>query len=203
MSAEKPGLLRKILHGALVALLIVLFFGYAAIRLGHNWQWARLWPYRSKFAFGFGVTLLLSVTSLAGSLLLGILTAFARQSKILAVRYLARVYIEIIRGTPLLVQTIFFFYFIGTAYRLENRYWMGILILSVFAGAYVAEIIRRRTGVDPVRPAGNGPVPVFHTGTDPALHRRSPAGAHRPAATDRPVCIADQRLLHPVLYRRQ
>jgi polar amino acid transport system permease protein len=142
MSAEKPGLLRKILHGALVALLIVLFFGYAAIRLGHNWQWARLWPYRSKFAFGFGVTLLLSVTSLAGSLLLGILTAFARQSKILAVRYLARVYIEIIRGTPLLVQTIFFFYFIGTAYRLENRYWMGILILSVFAGAYVAEIIR-------------------------------------------------------------
>ena len=57
-------------------------------------------------------------------------------------RYLSRVYIEAIRGTPLLVQTIFFFYFIGTAYRLENRYWMGVLILSFFAGAYVAEIIR-------------------------------------------------------------
>ena len=85
---------------------------------------------------------MLFAQALIGSLLLGVLAAFGRRSRILFVRYLSRVYIEAIRGTPLLVQTIFFFYFIGTAYRLENRYWMGVLILSFFAGAYVAEIIR-------------------------------------------------------------
>ncbi|MBP1757208.1 MAG: polar amino acid transporter, inner rane subunit [Firmicutes bacterium] len=143
---NQPGnsqpLLVRLAHASAVVLLFVLFFGYAAWRLDHNWQWTRLWDYRGKYLFGFGITLFLSVTSLAGSLFLGVLAAFGRRSSILAFRYLARVYIELIRGTPLLVQTIFFFYFVGTAYRLNNRYWMGVLILSVFAGAYVAEIIR-------------------------------------------------------------
>lgn len=139
---QRPSRLAQVIHAAIVVVLLGLFFGFAAWRLDHNWQWERLWTYRNKFAFGFLVTILLSAASLIGSLLLGVLAAFGRRSRILFVRYLSRVYIEAIRGTPLLVQTIFFFYFIGTAYRLENRYWMGVLILSFFAGAYVAEIIR-------------------------------------------------------------
>lgn len=126
----------------LIGLLVCAFFGFAVYRLNHNWQWERLWEYRFKFGYGFLVTLLLSVVSLFGSLLLGILAAMGRRSRALFPRYMAMLYIELIRGTPLLVQTIFFFYFIGTAYRLENRYVMGILILSVFSGAYVSEIIR-------------------------------------------------------------
>lgn len=141
-AAAEPPLSQRLLHGGLVALLLVLFFGFAVWRLDHNWQWERLWEYRQKYSFGFLVTLLLSVASLIGSLILGVLAAVARRSPVLWLRYLARVYVESIRGTPLLVQTIFFFYFIGTAYELNNRYWMGILILSFFAGAYVAEIIR-------------------------------------------------------------
>lgn len=142
LADRQPSRLNQLLHVAIVAGLLGLFFGFAVWRLDHAWQWERLWTYRNKFAFGFLITILLSAASLAGSLLLGVLAAFGRSSRLLFVRYLSRVYIEVIRGTPLLVQTIFFFYFIGTAYRLENRYWMGILILSVFAGAYVAEIIR-------------------------------------------------------------
>lgn len=140
--AEQPSLFKRWLHGGLVFFVLALFFGYAAYRLDHNWQWSRLWEYRQKYTFGFGVTLLISSASLLGSLMLGVLAALGRRSPILFLRYLARVYIEGIRGTPLLVQTIFFFYFVGTAYQLNNRYWMGILILSFFAGAYVAEIIR-------------------------------------------------------------
>jgi polar amino acid transport system permease protein len=57
-------------------------------------------------------------------------------------RYLCTAYVELIRGTPLLVQILVFFYIIGTAYGLTDRYVMGVLILSVFSGAYMAEIIR-------------------------------------------------------------
>lgn len=142
LDAQQPSFATRLLHASLVVLVLAAFFGFAAYRLDHRWQWARLLEFRTKYQIGFGVTLLLSAASLAGSLLLGILAAIGRRSSVLALRYLSRVYIEGIRGTPLLVQTIFFFYFIGTAYRLNNRFIMGVLILSFFAGAYVAEIIR-------------------------------------------------------------
>jgi polar amino acid transport system permease protein len=136
------------LHALLVVLVVVLFFGFAAWQLQHRWQWERMFEYRNKFAFGFAVTVMISVFSLFLSLLIGVISALGRRSDILFLRYLSSFYVEAIRGTPLLVQTIFFFYFIGTAYRLNNRYLMGILILSVFAGAYVSEIIR--AGLDSI-----------------------------------------------------
>ena len=49
---------------------------------------------------------------------------------------------ELIRGTPLLVQILIFWYVIGHAIHLENRYFSGILALSIFSGAYISEIIR-------------------------------------------------------------
>ncbi len=130
------------LQALLAILLIAAFFGFAGWQLQHRWQWSRLLDYRSKFAFGFSMTVVISFFSLILSLIIGTLAAMGKRSEILFLRYLATAYIELIRGTPLLVQTIFFFYFIGTAYRLNNRYVMGILILSVFSGAYVSEIIR-------------------------------------------------------------
>lgn len=135
-------MIKKAISILLVTAVVTSFFLYAVIKLDHHWQWSVLWDFRYKFSIGFLVTLLLSFFSLAGSLFLGILAALGRRSKILFFHYLASFYIEVIRGTPLLVQTLVFFYIIGTAYQLTNRYVMGVIILSLFAGAYVAEIIR-------------------------------------------------------------
>ena len=135
-------MIKKAISILLVTAVITSFFLYAVVKLDHHWQWQVLLEYRYKFGSGFLVTLMISFFALAGSLLLGILAALGRRSKILFFHYLASAYIEIIRGTPLLVQILVFFYIIGTAYQLTNRYIMGILILSLFAGSYVAEIIR-------------------------------------------------------------
>lgn len=131
-----------VMQALAAVLLIAAFFVVAGILLQHNWQWSRLPDYGKKFAFGFGVTVMISFFSLILSLIIGTLAAAGKRSEFLFVKYTATFYIELIRGTPLLVQTIFFFYFIGTAYNLNNRYLMGILILSTFSGAYVSEIIR-------------------------------------------------------------
>ncbi|MDD2579501.1 MAG: amino acid ABC transporter permease [Clostridia bacterium] len=133
---------RKISAAFLVSAAIGLFFIYALLKLDYHWQWPVLLTTRYKFFMGFLVTLAISFFSLILSLLLGILAAAGRRSKPLFFRYLATVYVELIRGTPLLVQILVFFYIIGTAYQLTNRYVMGVLILSVFSGAYVSEIIR-------------------------------------------------------------
>ena len=65
-----------------------------------------------------------------------------QNSKILVINYLCKVYVQLIRGTPLLVQIYFFYYIIGTAWGVNNRYIGGIIILSIFEGAYISEIIR-------------------------------------------------------------
>jgi len=57
-------------------------------------------------------------------------------------RFLSRFYIETIRGTPLLVQILVFFYVFASALGVENRYIAGVVILALFSGAYVTEIIR-------------------------------------------------------------
>lgn len=65
-----------------------------------------------------------------------------RRNRFIFFRQLARTYVEFIRGTPLLVQIIFFFYIIGTAYSVSNRMMAGVVILSVFESAYISEILR-------------------------------------------------------------
>ncbi len=140
--------IRKISAIALVATILGGFFAYALLTLDYHWQWSVLLTTRYKFMTGFFVTLAISFFSLILSLILGILAAAGRRSQSLFFRYLATVYVELIRGTPLLVQILVFFYIIGTAYQLTNRYVMGVLILSVFSGAYVSEIIR--AGLDSI-----------------------------------------------------
>lgn len=76
------------------------------------------------------------------SVALGFIVAFLSKSKILVVHYLSRMYVEVIRGTPFLVQIIFFFYIITPTLGLNNRYVIGIAILAIFSSAYVSEIIR-------------------------------------------------------------
>jgi polar amino acid transport system permease protein len=61
---------------------------------------------------------------------------------LLPLRNFGHLYVELVRGTPLLVQILVFFYVVADAFRVENRYVAGVLILSFFSGAYISEVIR-------------------------------------------------------------
>ncbi len=84
----------------------------------------------------------MTVAISAAALLIGLLTALARRSAFLPLRYSAMLYVEIIGGTPLLVQILILFYVVTNAFGIENRDVVGVLTLSLFAGAYLAEMIR-------------------------------------------------------------
>ena len=88
------------------------------------------------------MTLGLSLASLALSLILGMLSAAGQSSPILPIRYFCSIYVKFIRGTPLIMQIYLFFYIVGTAWGVSSRFLAGVLILSIFEGAYIAEIIR-------------------------------------------------------------
>jgi polar amino acid transport system permease protein len=127
---------------AVVFLLLAGLFWFAFSQLQYGWNWLAVWQYRQKFIQGWLVTLLISAAALALSLFIGVLSALARRSRFLPLRCLSTVYIEGIRGTPLLVQILVFFYVVADAFGISDRYAVGVLTLALFAGAYLSEIIR-------------------------------------------------------------
>lgn len=133
---------KKIINALAVILLIVAIMAFSLSKLEYTFSWISLLEYGRKFIFGFIMTIVISFFSLIFSLIIGIVMAIFSRSSILFLSYLSRVYIEIVRGTPFLVQIYFFYFIIATAFGLSNKYILGIIILSIFTGAYVTEIIR-------------------------------------------------------------
>ena len=93
---------------------------------------------------GLKNTLILTCISVALGTLLGTLVAMMRMAKSKIIRFLATVYIEIIRGTPILLQ-LYVFYFVlpnvFTFLKLSPFMWVSIA-LCVNSAAYVSEVIR-------------------------------------------------------------
>lgn len=133
-----------------LAILLALSLGlYAAFaQIAYHWNWPGVWAYRARFVDGWLATLAISVASLVVSTLIGLAAALARRSRVLLFREAAVVYVELIRGTPLLVQILVFFYVVANAFGVHDRFAAGVLILSLFAGAYISEIIR--SGIESV-----------------------------------------------------
>ena len=120
-------------------------------QLGYNWQWYQVPKYIFQFQdgeftfgpllFGLAVTFRITAWGLVLSMTIGLVTALLRLSSSFLARIVARGYLELIRNTPLLVQ-IFFLYFVLAPIFGFNRFFAGVLALSLFEGAYISEIFR-------------------------------------------------------------
>ena len=98
--------------------------------LNSLWQGARL-------------TLALTLLASLGGLLLGLLAAVAKSSRVWPLRWLAVAYIELFRGTPLLVQLFFLYFALPQLTHVAlPAFTTAVIGLSLFAGAYTAEIVR-------------------------------------------------------------
>ncbi len=111
-------------------------------RILYKWNWEGVREYRKLFWNGWLTTLGIAAIALPASCLIGVLLALGRRSAILPLNYAARIIVEVTRCTPLLVQIFIYYYVVGTALRIENRYIAGPLILATFTGAYISEIVR-------------------------------------------------------------
>ncbi len=120
-------------------------------RVGYNWQWYKVPRYLFTFEDGRftagplldGLLVTLEITgySLALASLVGLLTALLRLSNSRVGRIIARIYLELIRNTPLLVQIFFLYFVLAPIFELE-RFTAAVLALSLFEGAYASEIFR-------------------------------------------------------------
>jgi len=93
------------------------------------------------FARGLGFTLLISFAAVVLGLFIGILAAFGKLSKIKPVKWLASSYVDIIRGTPTMVQLLIIYFVIFA--KVDLAPWIvGSLGFAINSGAYIAEIVR-------------------------------------------------------------
>lgn len=133
----------------LVAFTLICTLVFAAFAsLDYNWSWSSVAKYKTKFIEGWTTTVLISCAALVVSCLIGGVSAIATRTRFLPLRYIFKIYIEITRGTPLLVQMLLIFYVFADAVHIENRYVVGVAVLSLFSGAYVSEIFR--SGIESV-----------------------------------------------------
>jgi len=142
LNPNRTHLFLPVLSFLLVLTLLGGFLALSFSSLHWEWHWDSVWAYREKFLRGWLSTLLLSGATLALSLPLGLALTLGRLKAWLPVRQLCTLIVEVIRGTPLLVQILVLFYIVGSALGLENRFFAGILILSLFEAAYFSEIFR-------------------------------------------------------------
>ncbi|MDN6195254.1 MAG: amino acid ABC transporter permease [Atopostipes suicloacalis] len=113
-----------------------------------------VWPWIPTFIEGTIVTIVLSLTTVLLGSLIGLVSVLMTQSKIRILNWIASIYRNIIRGTPVLLQLFFWLYALpmigirfsnisalGATYG-SREFITAVAALAVNSGAYVSELLR-------------------------------------------------------------
>ncbi len=108
-----------------------------------------LWKHKLFLLSGAAVTLKLTIGAVLVGLVLGVILGMGRVSRLFCCRAFSEVYVQLFRGTPMLLQIFFIFFGVPQIYILitgspmnPEPLMVGIIALGLNSGAYVAEIVR-------------------------------------------------------------
>jgi polar amino acid transport system permease protein len=111
--------------------------------MAYEWRFDLVVRSLSFLANGVVVTLGVCAASFVLAIIIGFVVAFMRLSRFRLLRFVGQIYVDLIRSTPILIQLVWVFYALPllTGWSL-TVIGAGILSLSLYAGAYLAEIFR-------------------------------------------------------------
>lgn len=109
----------------------------------YQWDFSILWQYRPLLASGIAYTLGFTVLCIVLGLLIGLTAGLGRLSGWRLIAWPLRVYVEVFRCTPVLVQLVWFYYALPVLLGIEmSAATAAALALSLYGGAFYSEIIR-------------------------------------------------------------
>ena len=112
-------------------------------------KWELVWTHRQTFIDGTISTLLMALFGLALAMVIGVVIGLMATSHTKPLRIIARVYVEIIQNTPVMLQALFLFYAVTfSGVKGFSALICGIIALGIYHGAYISEVIR--TGIQSV-----------------------------------------------------
>ena len=151
------------------------------VKLGTDMS--RLWgKYGSSYLSGMGSTLVLALIATAIGCVIGLVCGILntipyskndplpKRFLLKLIRAIVRIYVEVFRGTPMVLQAVFIYYglpyFTGGGARFESLWMASILIVSVNTGAYMAESVRGGIlSIDPGQTEGAMAIGMNHVQT--------------------------------------
>ncbi|MEO0624309.1 MAG: amino acid ABC transporter permease [Pseudomonadota bacterium] len=149
LSVDHPviGTVGVAIAGAVVVTALYLNFLWGPLTNGLTSSYGEIGfaPVESAAFGGFLLTVVIGVVAIAGSLPIGIILALGRQSNLIFIKFVSVIFIEFIRGVPLItllfVASTLLNYFLppGTSFDIILRV---LIMVTLFASAYIAEAIR-------------------------------------------------------------
>jgi polar amino acid transport system permease protein len=127
---------------ALVLIVFALVCWNVLASLRYSWNWKGIWEQRGVIISGWFLTIGISAAALIGTFIFGLILAAGQEARDPVARSVSRIYVEVVRGTPLLTQLLLGYYVVGAAFQLNDKVTAGILLLVSFEAAYMAEILR-------------------------------------------------------------
>ena len=143
----------------------------------------KLWAkYGASYLTGMRNTLILALTATAIGCVIGFLCGVlntipcapgdspVKKFFLKLIRAIVRIYVEVFRGTPMVLQAVFIYYglpyFSGNALRFDSVWAAAILVVSINTGAYMAESVRGGIiSVDPGQTEGAKAIGMTHVQT--------------------------------------
>ena len=123
----------------------ILILGALVIGLSGNFDVPFVQEWVPFILGGVGITVLISITSIALAVVFALLGALGRLSRYASFRAVATLYVSLVRGTPLLVQIIFVYLALPEvvpAVAKVPALYLGVFALAFNYGAYMTEIFR-------------------------------------------------------------
>jgi polar amino acid transport system permease protein len=108
-----------------------------------------LWTSRFALLGGLATTVIVSVLAVIAGSVLGVFVGLVLSYVRGPLNWLVRIYVDFIRGTPVLVLILASFYILGTVGWKLNAFQAGILALAIFCSSHVGEIVRGALGAIP------------------------------------------------------
>ncbi len=143
--------------GVLVVLALTVA-GCSSTKSTYHYQWnlffQSIFSPDGQILGGLWLTVIISIIAQVIGVILGVFAALGKMSKVLPIRWFANIYIWFFRGTPLVVQLMFFFFGLSVAkiytwpdltlgpLTIDGPIQAGIFALGLNEGAYMAEIVR-------------------------------------------------------------
>jgi polar amino acid transport system permease protein len=143
--------------GVLVVLALTLA-GCSNAKTSFQFQWPlffqSIFGPDNQIKAGLFLTVTISIAAQLIGVVLGVFAALGKMSKVRPIRWLANIYVWVFRGTPLIVQLVFFYFGLGVAkiygwpditigpLTIDGAIQAGIFALGLNEGAYMAEIVR-------------------------------------------------------------
>lgn len=111
--------------------------------MGYDWDFGIVLSYEYAWMTGAKMTIIYSLGSIVGGLIIGVLLGSALLTKNIVLQFLIKGYLQLFRCTPLLVQIVWFYYAMPIITGINMPSWLaGGIGLTLYMGAFSTEIFR-------------------------------------------------------------